>query len=138
MAARLQAAQRKPGWAAATSLAPAINGQPPGGVAIPNRNEPVKITGIAESTFPLVESYSVEPYVLLEDEAGFVNRDYGFELAPENQVMGPRRKDSDGQYQYTLHLPAQPVGTLVDVSRSGRPTVMVFAVGFLRRQPAPR
>ncbi len=116
------------GGAAATSLAPAINGQLPGGAAIPNRNEPVKITGIAEITFPLFESYIVEPYVLLEDEAGFVNRDYGFELAPENQVMGPLRKDSDGQYQYTLHLPAQPVGTLVDVSRSGRPQVMVFAV----------
>lgn len=114
--------------AAAPTSAPAINGQLLDGAAAPDRNEPVKITGIAEITFPLFESYIVEPYVLLEDEAGFVNRDYGFELAPEKQVVGPLRKDSDGQYQYTLHLPAQPVGTLVDASRSGRQQVMVFAV----------
>ena len=114
--------------AAATSAATATNGQLPASAAAPNRNEPVKITGIAEITFPLFESYLVEPYVLLEDAAGFVNRDFEFELAPENQVMGPLRKDRLGQYQYTLHLPAQPVGTLLDVSRSGRPQVMVFAV----------
>lgn len=112
----------------ATSAASAPDGQLPGVAATPNRNEPVKITGIAEITFPLFESYIVEPFVLLEDEAGFVSRNYEFELAPEKQVVGPLRKDSDGQYQYTLHLPAQPVGTLVDVSRSGRAQVMVFAV----------
>ena len=35
-------------------------------------------------------------WVLLEDAAGFVNRDFEFELAPENQVMGPLRKDRLG------------------------------------------
>ncbi|MDA1217397.1 MAG: hypothetical protein O3B38_04325, partial [Chloroflexi bacterium] len=68
--------------AAATSAATATNGQLPAPAAAPNSNEPVKITGTAEITFPLFERYLVEPYVLLEDAAGFVNRDFEFELAP--------------------------------------------------------
>ena len=114
--------------AQATGVAAASSGQLPATAAARAADEPVKITGVAQITFPLFESYLVEPFVLLEDEAGFVSRNFEFEMPPENQVVGPLRKTSDGQYHYTLHLPQQPVGTLVDANHSGTPQVMVFAV----------
>ncbi|MEY4222613.1 MAG: carboxy-terminal-processing protease [Chloroflexota bacterium] len=114
--------------AQATGVAAASSAQLPATAAARAADEPVKITGVAQITFPLFESYLVEPFVLLEDEAGFVSRNFEFEMPPENQVVGPLRKTSDGQYHYTLHLPQQPVGTLVDANHSGTPQVMVFAV----------
>ena len=83
-----------------------------------NSNEPVTIVGSAEITFPLFENYLVEPYVMLEDEAGFVKRDFDFVIPPQDQVLGPLTPRGDNTWDYVLHLPALPPGVLVDVDNN--------------------
>ena len=51
-------------------------------------DEPVQIVGTAEITFILFEAYLTEPFVMLEDEAGFVHRDFEFVAALASQVLG--------------------------------------------------
>ena len=113
--------------AATEAAAPALPTLHPTAALI---NEPVKVTGSAEITFPLFENYLVEPYVMLEDEAGFVARDFEFVIPPENQVLGPLTHSGEHSWVYVLHLPAVPPGVLVDVDNNGRTDsgVRVFAV----------
>ena len=57
--------------------------------------QPVQITGTAEITFVLFDSYLTEPFVMLEDTAGFVNRDFEFELSLASQTIGPLIRAED-------------------------------------------
>jgi len=93
-------------------------------------NEPATIVGSAEITFPLFENYLVEPYVMLEDEAGFVKRDFDFIIPPQNQVLGPLTPRGDNTWDYVLHLPVLPPGVLVDVDNNSHNDigVRIFAV----------
>ena len=95
-----------------------------------NSNEPVTIVGSAEITFPLFENYVVEPYVMLEDEAGFVKRDFDFIIPPQDQVLGPLTPRGDNTWDYVLHLPSLPPGVLVDVDNNSQEDtgVRVFAI----------
>ena len=95
-----------------------------------NSNEPVTIVGTAEITFPLFENYLVEPYVMLEDEAGFVKRDFDFVIPPQDQVLGPLTPRGDNTWDYVLHLPALPPGVLVDVDNNSQDDigVRIFAI----------
>ena len=82
--------------------------------------EPVKVTGSVEITFPLFDNYLVEPYVMLEDESGFVERDFDFTMPRENQVIGPLTRSDENTWKYVLHLPVIPPGRLVDVDNNGK------------------
>ncbi len=95
-----------------------------------NSNEPVTIVGNAKITFPLFENYLVEPYVMLEDEAGFVNRDFDFIIPPQDQVLGPLTPRGENTWDYVLHLPSLPPGILVDVDNNSQNDtgVRIFAV----------
>ncbi len=93
-------------------------------------NQPVKVSGTAEITFVLFESYLTETFVMLEDLAGFVNRDFEYEQSEESQVLGPLfSTDEDSIYEYTLNLPIEPVAQLVDVDNNGAADtgVQIFA-----------
>ena len=96
----------------------------------PLANEPVKVTGSVKITFPLFDNYLVEPYVMLEDESGFVARDFEFIIPPENQVIGPLTRSGEHNWEYVLHLPTVPPGMMVDVDNNGRTDsgVRVFAL----------
>ena len=98
--------------------------------ATPLANEPVKVTGSVKITFPLFENYLVEPYVMLEDESGFVARDFEFIIPPENQVLGPLTRSGEHDWEYVLHLPTVPPGMMVDVDNNGRADngVRIFAL----------
>ncbi len=93
-------------------------------------NEPFKVTGRVKITFPLFDNYLVEPYVMLEDESGFVARDFEFVIPTENQVLGPLSRSGENSWEYVLHLPVVPPGVLVDVDNNGLTDsgVRVFAV----------
>ena len=95
-------------------------------------DEPYVITGSIPFTSPFFLDGIAEPFVLLEDEAGFVHRDKDFVFPLESQTIGPVALVEDGLLSYTLPLPARPLGTMVDVDNDGGTDrgLMVFAVAY--------
>lgn len=73
------------------------------------------------------------PMVILEDQAGFVDRNEAFLFPKESQTLGQITSDfSVSPFSYTLALPIEPQGTLRDVDNDGNDStgVMVFAVAY--------
>jgi C-terminal processing protease CtpA/Prc len=97
-----------------------------------NPDEPVYIQGEIPYTSPFFLNTISEPFVLLEDEAGFVERDREFVFNLESQVVGPVIINPDDTLTYALALPTIPQGTMVDVDQNGEnnPGVQVFAVAY--------
>ena len=97
-----------------------------------NPDEPVAVIGTIPFTSPFFINTIAEPFVLLEDEAGFVLRDRDFPFALEGQVMGPVEVVDEKTLHFELSLPAVPQGTFVDVDQDGQsdPGVQVFAVAY--------
>jgi C-terminal processing protease CtpA/Prc len=92
----------------------------------------VFITGDIPYTSPFFVNTLNDPLVLLEDQAGFVARDFEFEFKLEGQVIGPVEILEDDTVAYSLALPAVPQGTWVDVDNNGQEDrgVQVFAVAY--------
>jgi len=95
-------------------------------------DEPYVITGSIPFTSPFFLDGIAEPFVLLEDESGFVNRDKEFVFPLASQTIGPVELIEDGLLRYTLPLPARPLGTLVDADNDGTTDrgLMVFAIAY--------
>ncbi|MCB0122778.1 MAG: hypothetical protein KDE58_11075, partial [Caldilineaceae bacterium] len=56
------------------------------------------------------------PMVILEDQAGFVDRNENFVLPPESQTLGQITSDFyTSPFSYTIALPIEPQATLRDV-----------------------
>ncbi len=97
-----------------------------------NPDEPVLITGTIPYTSPFFVNSIAEPFVMLEDQAGFVNRDREFVFPLESQMIGPVRQVEDGLLSFSLPLPIVPQGTLIDVDQDGSedPGVMIFQIAY--------
>jgi len=97
-----------------------------------NPNEPVYITGKIPYTSPFFLNTISEPFVMLEDEAGFVRRDPLFQFPLSSQQLGPVEVQQDKSLDYEVALPSVPQGTFVDVDNNGKPDtgVQVFAVAY--------
>jgi len=97
-----------------------------------NPNEPVQVIGTIPFTSPFFINSIAEPFVMLEDEAGFVLRDREFEFPLASQTIGPVDLVDDTTLSYTLSLPAVPAATMVDVDNNGEEDqgVMIFAVAY--------
>jgi C-terminal processing protease CtpA/Prc len=97
-----------------------------------NPDEPVQIIGDIPFTSPFFINSIAEPFVMLEDETGFILRDREFEFPLASQVLGAVELVNDTTLSYTLSLPSVPAGTLVDVDNDGDEDrgVMVFAVAY--------
>lgn len=97
-----------------------------------NPNEPVLISGTIPFTSPFFINTIAEPFVLLEDQAGFVARDREFEFPLASQVMGPVDLLDETTLSYTLSLPAVPAATMIDVDNDDKadPGVMIFGVAY--------
>ncbi|MGD8458638.1 MAG: S41 family peptidase [Anaerolineales bacterium] len=95
-------------------------------------NEPVVVTGFIPYTSPFFLSMASEPFVLLEDQAGFVDRDQDFVFPLPGQAIGPVWQIDDDTMGFSLSLPAVPQATYVDVDNNGQEDkgLMVFAVAF--------
>ena len=95
-------------------------------------DEPVLVTGSIPFTSPFFLSSSFEPFVLLEDESGFVNRNRDFVFPLNGQAIGPVDQVSDSELKFSLTLPSVPQGTFVDVDNNGQTDqgVMVFVVAY--------
>ena len=94
--------------------------------------EPVLVTGTIPFTSPFFMDGIAEPFVLLEDQNGFLARDVTKEFALSGQAIGPVELVEDGLLNYSLPLPAVPQGVLNDVDQDGAEDrgVMVFAVAY--------
>jgi len=97
-----------------------------------NPDEPVFIRGSIPYTSPFFLNTISAPFVLLEDEAGFVARNLEFQFPLVGQTIGPVEVHPNGDLTYTLALPSVPQGTLVDVDNNGSTDtgVQVFAVAY--------
>jgi len=97
-----------------------------------NPDEPVFISGAIPYTSPFFLASTAEPFVMLEDEAGFVKRDQEFEFLLQGQAIGPVEIDEEDKLTYYLSLPAIPQGTYVDVDNDDTEDlgIQVFAVAY--------
>ncbi len=108
---------------------------PPGGSAkiINDEGGPVLITGELNYTNALFTSGVSEPLILLEDQAGFIDRDEYYIIPLESQVLGQITSDFfTSPFNYSLALPLAPAGGLRDVDNDGVQDsgVMVFAIAY--------
>ncbi len=111
--------------AAQTDLAPAPILNDEGGTRA--------IYGEMNYTNPYLTDGVAEPLIILEDQAGFVDRDRDFTFSPESQVMGRLTSDFfTSPVSYVLQLPFEPQGSLRDVDNDGEDDggVQIFAVAF--------
>lgn len=94
---------------------------------------PVVITGELHYTNAFFTSGVDDPLIILEDQAGFIDRNKNFILPLESQVPGQITSDFfTSPFSYSLSLPLEPKGSLRDVDNDGVEDtgVMVFVIGY--------
>ena len=94
---------------------------------------PVIISGELNYTNALFTSGVSQPLIILEDQAGFIDRDEYYLIPVESQVLGQITSDFfTAPFSYALSLPAAPDGSLRDVDNDGEEDigVMVFAIAY--------
>ena len=126
--------------AALGSLCATANGEeeandapPEKAVIVNDEGGPVLLTGSLTYTNALFTNGVAEPLIILEDQAGFVDRDKYFILPLESQVLGQITSDFfTSPFSYSLSLPQMPNGSLRDVDNddSRDVGVMIFAVAY--------
>ncbi len=119
------AGQRTPTATSVSEVSPAEIQNDEGG--------PVTVTGEVAYTYPFFTAGVAQPLIVLEDQAGFVDRDRNFLFPPESQVLGKITSDFyTSPFSYSLTLPDEPQGSLRDVDQDGESDsgVMVFAVAY--------
>lgn len=93
----------------------------------------VSITGNVAYTYAFFTSGVAQPLVILEDQAGFVDRDTGFLMPVASQVLGQITSDFyESPFSYSLALPIEPQGTYRDVDNNGEENqgVQVYAIAY--------
>lgn len=112
--------------APATIAAPASAAQ-----IVNDEGGPVFITGELAYSNAFFTSGVDEPLIILEDQAGFVDRNEYYIFPLESQVLGQITSDFyTSPFSYSLSLPTVPSGGLRDVDNNGTEDtgVMVFAI----------
>ncbi len=93
----------------------------------------VSITGTLHYTNPFFTSGVAQPLVIMEDQAGFVDRNVSFLMPVESQTLGQITSDfSHSPFTYSLTLPAVPKGTPRDVDHDdiAEIGVQIFAIAY--------
>lgn len=93
----------------------------------------VIIDGILSYTDPLFTDGAAQPVIILEDQAGFVDRNRYYLMPIESQVLGQLTTDFyESPVFYSLTLPQVPRGGQRDVDQDGAQDigVQVFAVAY--------
>ncbi|MDZ4767315.1 MAG: S41 family peptidase [Chloroflexota bacterium] len=104
-------------------LAPIVNDE--GGV--------VAVTGTLSYTSLLFTMGVAQPVIILEDQAGFVDRNLGFLMPSASQTLAQLTSNFyESPVTYSLALPIQPQGSLRDVDNDGATDtgVQVYAVAY--------
>ncbi len=112
--------------------APVTIGAPASAAHVVNdEGGPLIITGQLSYTNALFTNGVDEPLIILEDQAGFIDRDEHYILPLESQVLAHFTTDFyTSPVSYSLSLPKAPGGALRDVDNDGEDDigVMVFAI----------
>ena len=115
------------------SVAVAQDAAIPPAKIVNNEGGPVSVTGDVAYTNGFFTSGVDEPLVILEDEAGFVDRNHGFLIPEKSQVIGKITSDFfTSPFSYSLDLPIEPSGDLRDVDQNATKDtgVMVYGVAY--------
>ncbi|RME50496.1 MAG: hypothetical protein D6790_21130, partial [Caldilineae bacterium] len=109
----------------ALALIPAValaqDEAPPPAEIVNDEGGPVSITGVVTYTNPFFTLGVAEPLIILEDQAGFVDRNEHFLMPVESQTLGQITSDFyTSPFSYSLALPIEPQGTLRDVDHDGQ------------------
>jgi C-terminal processing protease CtpA/Prc len=94
---------------------------------------PVVITGEVSYTNPFFTSGVTQPMVILEDQAGFVDRNESFLFPLASQTLGQITSDFYASpFSYSVALPIEPQGSLRDVDNDNEEDtgVMTFAIAY--------
>ena len=94
---------------------------------------PVAITGSVTYTSGFFTAGVAEPIVILEDQAGFVDRNKGFLMPEASQTLGKITSDFfTSPFTYRIDLPIEPAASLRDVDQDSavEPGVMIYAVAY--------
>ena len=115
------------------TLAADENGDYPAADIQNDEGGPVVISGQLHYSNALFTSGVAEPLIILEDQAGFVDRDRFYVFPRESQVLGQLTSDFfTSPVDYTLSLPLVPAGGLRDVDNDDQADsgVMVFSIAY--------
>lgn len=94
---------------------------------------PVAITGVLNYTAPFFTLGVAAPVIILEDEAGFVDRDENYIMPVASQTLGQITSDFyTSPFSYSLALPLEPQGAWRDVDHDtdAETGVQVFAIAY--------
>jgi C-terminal processing protease CtpA/Prc len=112
---------------------PAESPELPPAEIVNDEGGPVNITGEVEYTNAFFTLGVAEPVVILEDQAGFVDRNENFLMPIASQTLGQITSDFfTSPFSYSIALPIEPQGTLRDVDNDGvaETGVQVFAPAY--------
>lgn len=117
----------------ALSTAFAQDDAPPPAEIVNDEGGPASVTGEVTYTNGFFTAGVAEPLVILEDQAGFVDRDRGFLMPEESQVIGKITSDFfTSPFSYRIDLPVEPAASLRDVDNDDETDtgVMIYAVAY--------
>ncbi len=105
----------------------------PAATIVNDQGGPVTITGTLTYTNLLFTLGVSEPEIILEDEAGFVDRNRHFTIPVKSQVIGQLTSDFyTSPVSYSLSLPEVPNGDYRDVNHDGKKDqgVQIFGIAY--------
>ncbi len=114
-------------------MAPESDADIPPAVIANDEGGPVVLHGEVSYTNYFFTAGVAQPEIILEDQAGFVDRDRTYIMPVESQTLGQITSDFfTSPFTYSLALPIEPQGGLRDVDNDGESDtgVMVFAVAY--------
>ncbi|MBN1122563.1 MAG: PDZ domain-containing protein [Anaerolineae bacterium] len=114
-------------------MAPESDSDIPPAVVVNDEGGPVVLHGEVTYTNYFFTAGVAQPIVILEDQAGFVDRDRTYVMPVASQTLGQITSDFyTSPFTYSLALPIEPQGALRDVDNDGESDtgVMVFAVAY--------
>lgn len=114
-------------------LAQESSDPPPTAPIVNDEGGAVRITGEVAYTAPYFTLGVAQPMVILEDQAGFVDRNEHFLMPVASQTIGQITSDFfTSPFQYSLALPIEPQGSYRDVDNDDEEDqgVQVFAVAY--------
>ncbi len=118
---------------ASDTLAQESSESPPAAPIVNDEGGAVRISGSVNYTSPYFTGGVAQPLVILEDQAGFVDRNKHFVMPVESQTIGQITSDFfTSPFGYSLALPIEPQGSYRDVDNdeSVDQGVQVFAIAY--------
>ena len=106
---------------------------PPAATIVNDEGGPVSVTGEVAYSNGFFTLGADEPLIILEDEAGFIDRDRNYIIPEKTQVLGKITSDFyTSPFSYSLDLPIEPSGSLRDVDQDGAKDtgVMVYGIAY--------